>query len=244
MDLGFLKIIAKILGDEGNQIEEVKRAAAYNRMLSSFLLILLGAFSRNPWYVTGILAGLLCYIAMQNPKKIARILGPVAGSVGITVIFLLPAAFMGSPRSLTLVTMKVAQTVTVLSILRCDTRWKEMTAALSNLHVPDLFILILDTTIRFLVILGRYAIGIGEAVGLRRVGRRNWKNAGTAGILGVTWIKSQQMADETAQAMMCRCFNGSYKVRRRHRWNIRDTGMLLLDALVVLVFVCLERDLK
>jgi cobalt/nickel transport system permease protein len=52
------------------------------------------------------------------------------------------------------------------------------------------------------------------------------------------------MADETAQAMMCRCFNGNYKVRRRHRWNIRDTGMLLLDALVVLAFVCLERDLK
>ena len=88
--------------------------------------------------------------------------------------------------------------------------------------------------IRFLVILGRYMSRILEAVTLRRVGEENWKNAASGGILGLTYLKSQQMADHTAEAMACRCFDGDYRTFHRRKFTSHD---LLLTCSIPLLII-------
>ena len=75
--------------------------------------------------------------------------------------------------------------------------------------MPGVFVLTLDMTVRFLYLLGSFSNSVLEAVTLRRVGDQNWKNAGTGGILGNTFLKAQEMSQGTGEAMLCRCFDGT-----------------------------------
>ena len=97
-----------------------------------------------------------------------------------------------------------------------------MSEAMGEMHFPQILIMTLDTMVRFLVILGRFMGRVLEAVGLRKVGKDNWKNAGTGGILGVTYLKAQQMEVHTEEAMACRCFEGTYRSYRKRKFGRRD----------------------
>ena len=105
--------------------------------------------------------------------------------------------------------MKVLESVLVLTMLNEDVSWKNMTAAMRRFHMPGVFVLTLDMTVRFLYLLGSFSNSVLEAVTLRRVGDQNWKNAGTGGILGNTFLKAQEMSQGTGEAMLCRCFDGT-----------------------------------
>lgn len=60
--------------------------------------------------------------------------------------------------------------------------------------MPQIFILTIDMTVHFLVILGRVSNAIVEAVELRTCGKKNpnWKKAPTGGILGTTYLISKE----------------------------------------------------
>ncbi len=176
-------------------------------MLLAFLTILLCAFSSNGIFVLSAAAVLLLRLGLWEGEIIAEVLRTTLLAAGAAAVFLLPSVFLGSPASLGTVTGKVFLSVLVLSMLREAVPWKDMTAALAAFHMPKLFILTLDMTIRFLVLLGEFSNAMLEAVSLRRVGKRNWKNAETGGILGNTFVKSQRLAEQTQEAMACRCWS-------------------------------------
>lgn len=212
MNLKVMSLTAGIMNTEKRQSAAAQnRIAPALRLVVSVMAILLCAISRNAFFTGCVIAVELLRTAMMSAESIRGILKKTVLPVLFTGLIMIPAVFFGSPGTFGTVTMKVFESVLVLSILNEDTAWSEMTGALSHLHVPQLFIMTLDTTVRFLVVLGRYSNRLLEAVNLRRVGKKNWKNAGTGGVLGVTWLKSQQMLRANSEAMTCRCFNGIYR---------------------------------
>ena len=211
MNLALMRLIGRILRSDQRFYDDNStrpRPAAALRLLGAILCILLCAISRNAWFTLTVIAVELARVCMKPAKEIAHILRPVLLAVVFAAVFTLPAVVLGSPGSFGNVTMKVAESVLVLSVLNEEVSWKETTGALTAFHLPEVFIITLDSTIRFLVILGRFSNTMLEAVSLRRVGRKQWRNAGTGGILGTTFLKSQQMAQETSEAMICRGFTG------------------------------------
>ncbi len=96
-----------------------------------------------------------------------------------------------------------------------------MTGAFASLHLPSIFIYTLDSTIRYLFILGCFLAALSEAVWLRTFGKTNWRKAGTGGIMGTAALKSNQMAGRQYEAMLCRGFRGKYhtSVFRILRWK-------------------------
>lgn len=234
-----MRVIAHILSID--RIDAVHRgkwhAAPWVQLLTAFVCILLCALTRNMFFVYCILAVLLMELALLPAQEIPGVLRPVLTAALFTMLIMLPAVFLGQPKSMLTVSFKVCEAVLVLSLLNRRLSWKEVTGALGALHVPGIFLLTLDTAVRFLVILGRYAQQMLEAVSLRRVGEKNWRNAGTGGVLGTTFLKSQQMAQQTSEAMACRCFNGEYG--RRSRWKMKKADILhlLLIPAMILLFV-------
>lgn len=215
MNLSVMRLIARIFRSDQQSDGGGRSAAAHPaaclRLVGAFACILLCALSKNAWFTVSVLAVELLRTALKRPESVAHILRPVLVAVLFAAIFTLPAVFMGSPGSLGTVTMKVAESVLVLSVMNEEVSWKETTGALADFHLPDIIVLTLDSTIRFLVILGCFSEKMLEAVSLRRVGTKNWKNAGTGGILGTTFLKSQQLSQETSEAMICRGFTGDFR---------------------------------
>lgn len=245
MNLAIIKLIADIFRSDQNQYYRDEaahvRPSAPLRMAAVLCCILLCALSRNAWFTMFVLVAELLRTAMKPPVSVAHILRPVLVAVLFAVLFTLPAVFLGSPGSVGTITMKVAESVLVLSLMNEEVSWKETTGALQSFHLPGVVILTLDSTIRFLVILGRFSGKMLEAVSLRRVGRKNWRNAGTGGILGTTFLKSQDIAQKTSEAMLCRGFNGTYRsaFRTSGRFRKRHRRQLAADLAYCLVFPAL-----
>ncbi len=220
MNIQLMKLLATLLRRDGrvnggNREIGTKCGAAL--MLLAFLTILLCSVSVNGIFALSIAVLLLLRLGFLEGEIIAEVLKTTLLAAGAAAVFMLPSVFLGNPGSFGAVTGKVFVSVLALSMLREAVSWKDMTAALSSFHVPPLFILTLDMTVRFLVLLGRFSNAMLEAVSLRRVEKRSWKNAGTGGILGNTFVKSQQLAQQTQEAMACRCWSMDAQSQKPHR---------------------------
>ena len=139
------------------------------------------------------------------------------------------------------ISMKVLTTVLILALLNEDLRWQQITASFHALHVPQVFILTLDMTVRFLDLMGRISQAMYEAVTLRTVSssgkqydRSRMKAAG--GILGTVFLRSEIMAAEVAEAMECRCFDGTFRVYEKHKRGPADYIYALLIPLLLAAF--------
>ena len=211
MNMQLMKLLVVLLRRErqeaGRGVRLLAAECKAGLMLLTLLTILLSSISSNGVFVLSVAVVLLLRLGLWEGEIIAEVLKTTLLAAGAAAVFMLPSVFLGNPGSFGTVTGKVFLSVLVLSMLREAVPWKDMTAALSTFHVPAVFILTLDMTVRFLVLLGQFSDAMLEAVLLRRVGKRTWRNAGTGGILGNTFVKSQQLAEETQEAMACRCWS-------------------------------------
>jgi len=158
-----------------------------------------------------------------------------------TFIMLLPSLFIGSRNSSTLMTVKVFATVAVLNILTRTTRWNDITGALRFFHAPDLFILVLDITIKYIMMLGEYALSMLYSLKMRSVGKNRRKYTSLSGIAGTMFIKSREMAEDMYSAMECRGFTGEYKSHRSLRLGLADFGFILANIGIAFAYIYLER---
>lgn len=213
-----------------------QRPSAALRLLMALCCILLCALSRNAWFTTTVLAVELLRTALKPSESIAQILRPTAIAALFAAIFTIPAVFLGSPGSFGTIVMKVTESVLVLSLMNEEIPWKETTQALHFFHLPDVFIFVLDSTIRYLVILGRFSQQMLEAISLRRVGTKKWSNAGTGGILGTTFLKTRQYSQLTTEAMLCRGFTGNYAGRKNNRKTPANLAYCLLFPVLIVGF--------
>lgn len=213
------------------------------RLLTALLCIILCALSRNAVFVVGVIAAELLRLSFMPARRILHVLRTLLLPVLFSLLVMLPAVFLGHPGTMLTVTMKVLESVLVLSLLGEKLSWKDITAAFQTLHFPQIFLLTLDLTIRFLVILGKYCGELSEAVQLRSFpvdgnkgphhDRRRMSAAG--GVLGTAFLKSGRLSEETYEAMECRCFDGTYRTYSRHRLSVQD---LLYGLLIPFLLLC------
>ena len=236
MIMQIMKMISRLTEPEKRRQAENRVSPAF-RLCVAILTILLCALSKNAVFTGSVIVILLLRTAFLAPAEIAEVLGKTVLPVLFSALILLPAALLGQPGTLFTVTMKVFESVLLLALLNHSVSWKDMSEAMGEMHFPQILIMTLDTMVRFLVILGRFMGRVLEAVGLRKVGKDNWKNAGTGGILGVTYLKAQQMEVHTEEAMACRCFEGTYRSYRKRKFGRRDALYLLLVPAIAAWFV-------
>lgn len=222
MNIKVMRLLARLLKSDREAGTTKYNAAGC--LLLAFVTVLLCALSGNAVFPITIIAAELFRLSLRRPEAIAHVMGTVLLAAGAAAVFMLPAVFFGSPGSFGTVTMKVFESVLVLSMLGEDVPWKEMTAAMGKLRLPAVFVMTLDMTVRFLYLLGRFSNSVLEAVTLRQVGGKNWKSAGTGGILGNTFLKAQEMSKGTGEAMMCRCWDGEYAGHSADHEKERSSG--------------------
>lgn len=144
------------------------------------------------------------------PGKLLRqdILGALAAGV-FCLLLILPALLFWGAGPVMLLPLKTFLCVTALNLLQQHFSWHELTAALRRFYLPAEVIFILDTTLRYLVLLGDQASLLLTSLKLRSVGHNPKKHKAMAGIMGIVMQRSQRLSLEMAEAMRCRCFTGN-----------------------------------
>ncbi len=142
-------------------------------------------------------------LAFFSAAAIRQILSGTAGAVLISIFLLLPAVFMGILSTGKHYSESI-RIVTLVGILSAGTSWNKLTAGMRTFHVPSLFIFTLDITLKYISVLGEICVEILRSVSLRSVGKNPDKAKSFSGILGITFLKSSEMAEEMYAAMCCR----------------------------------------
>lgn len=233
-----LGVLAKLKWNAGK--DRRFSASPSLKLCYTFLFILLTACSKNYLFSLIMVAGTILALASYPASAMKQILSGTIGAVLFSIFILLPAVFMGNPQILLTIGTKVFLSVTLIGMLSAGTAWNKLTASLRAFHIPDIFIFTLDITLKYIAVLGKICMEILTSLRLRSIGQNKKKAKAFSGILGISFLKSREMADEMYAAMCCRGFVGEYKTGRKYAFRKQDIFYIFSMIAVVGLFVYLE----
>ena len=233
-----LGVLAKLKWNAGK--DRRFSASPSLKLCYTFLFILLTACSKNYLFSLIMVAGTILVLASYPASAMKQILSGTIGAVLFSIFILLPAVFMGNPQILLTIGTKVFLSVTLIGMLSAGTAWNKLTASLRAFHIPDIFIFTLDITLKYIAVLGEICMEILTSLRLRSIGQNKKKAKAFSGILGISFLKSREMADEMYAAMCCRGFVGEYKTGRKYAFRKQDIFYIFSMIAVVGLFVYLE----
>lgn len=138
---------------------------------------------------------------------------------------------------------RVGASVSLAVLLVVTTPWADLLKALSVLHVPEVFVLILGMTYRYIFLFLRTLDHMLLSRKSRTVGdtsageQRQWIVASIGVLLG----KSFQMSNEVYQAMLSRGFSGRVRTFNDYRMKPRDWAMGALTFALIAAALVLDR---
>lgn len=174
------------------------------------LLLLVVVTARTPAFLWTVLGGELVFMTALTGAQLRKIIAGALTAAVFCLLLVLPAVVFWGPGPSLLLPFKTFLCVVALNLLQQYFSWHEITAALRRFHLPPEVIFILDTTLRYLVVLGDQASLLLTSLKLRSVGHNPRKHKAMAGIMGIVVQRSQRLSLEMAEAMRCRCFTGEY----------------------------------
>ena len=233
-----LGVLAKLKWNAGK--DRRFSASPSLKLCYTFLFILLTACSKNYLFSLIMVAGTILALASYPASAMKQILSGTIGAVLFSIFILLPAVFMGNPQILLTIGTKVFLSVTLIGMLSAGTAWNKLTSSLRAFHIPDIFIFTLDITLKYIAVLGEICMEILTSLRLRSIGQNKKKAKAFSGILGISFLKSREMADEMYAAMCCRGFVGEYKTGRKYAFRKQDIFYIFSMIAVVGLFVYLE----
>ncbi|MCR5756541.1 MAG: energy-coupling factor transporter transmembrane protein EcfT [Selenomonas sp.] len=186
------------------------------------------------------LALVLVLSCFLSGRAIRQILQGAMVAMFFSLLLVLPALWLGSGGTVLLLPFKTFLTVSSLALLRQYLPWNKLTQALCFFRVPQEVIFILDTTLRYVALLGEMAGDMLIALKLRSVGRNQRKQQALGSILGRLFLRSQEMSQAMYEAMVCRGFTGEYSSVESGKLQRADIMLCLLCILYMYLFLQLE----
>ncbi len=187
---------------------------------------------KRVWFALPFFTGLIVLPALfmtPGPALLKLPFGLMITRTGvITVLFLL---------------LRVSTSVSLTLLLILTTPWNTVLSALSILHIPDVFILILGMTYRYVYLLLHIANDMFLSRKSRMVGRLSTSENQRmlAAISGTLLSKSLNMSTEVYLAMQSRGFRGSIVTLKPFRMQAKDWFWLALLLGLALLAVILAR---
>ena len=221
--------------------------------LAGLLLMIVAAVLSHRLVVTGAIFAVALLLAVVSGRLVLRTIATLWGGVLLfTGAIVLPALFTTPGKALWIVPgtgwivtvsgwtsvahliVRAETTATLASLMVLTTRWTHLLKALRIMHVPNVLVVILGMTHRYIFLMLQLAHSYFEARRARMVGklkdaqRRSIAVSGAAVLLS----KSMQLTGDVYESMQARGFRGAAYTLHEFRMNSRD--WLVLGGFVML----------
>ncbi len=211
-------------------------------LLATVLLILTLVLAQHTAYLWAVGAGEAVLLCLLPARTLRRVLAGALLATLFCALIVLPALWLGNGQRVLLLPAKTFLTVTALNLLQQNFAWHSLTHACRQLRVPGVIIFILDTTLRYIVLLGEEAAQLLTALKLRSIGHNPHKGRAIGGLIGVLLLRSQQMSLDMYDAMRCRCFTGDYPAPPA-RWQPHTADLLVAVLLLLYLYLFCRLEL-
>jgi cobalt/nickel transport system permease protein len=133
--------------------------------------------------------------------------------------------------------LRVAACVSLAILLILTTRWADLLKSLRVLGVPNVFILVLAMTYRYVFLLLHTANGMFLARKSRMVASTSGKEQRwwIVSAIGVLMNRSFRMSEEVYQAMLARGFNEEVRTLTEYRLRALDVALLITALLIAIL---------
>ncbi|MDF2882975.1 MAG: ABC-type cobalt transport system, permease component CbiQ [Clostridiaceae bacterium] len=226
--------IVSIIRQNKNQDRLVYSINPTLKILSIIVLVLCVSISRSFSYLGIVDMYVLINLLLMEKKSRKRILFNSFMFPLITLIALIPSMLHGNIYNSLLLFQKLIITILLMNLLSHNTKWSEISKSLKLLYIPDIFIWIMDITIKYIVLLGEHSINLLYALKLRSIGITSNKYNSLIGIMGNLFIKSYKISEEMFHAMECRGFAGEYTAKVNLKLKKIDYVYLTINILLVI----------
>lgn len=213
----------------------------YLKFISTFIFVLILSLARNMTFILILDEIILIGVLILNKESVKRILSLSFLSIFFTGVILIPSILLGNAFNSFLILLKVLGSVMCAGVLSFSTKWNDIIKSLKLVFVPDIFIFVLDITLRYIYILSEMSRDMMYALKLRSIGRNNKKYISISSIMGSLFIRSKMMGDEMLSAMECRGFTGDYKSKAIFKLALRDALYGTIILLVVFMYLSFGR---
>ena len=236
--LCLLEVLSKIKTQ--NTYNEKYSELTSLKLIFTFLLIILTSCSKNFFFVLLIISGILVRLCFLKGDKLLKIFKLQLCALSISALVLSPSAIlMHNYSNFFFIISKIYISTTLMIIFSMTTQWNSLSSSLKKLKVSDTFIFIFDLTLKYIILLGNLSLNMLTALKLRSIGVNNHKQRAISSILGTTFIKSTEMAEEMLYAMECRGFTGEYKIHSPKIYKPIFTRYLIYSLIAIILFVYL-----
>lgn len=232
-----LKVLSKIKKEDS----KIKAKGFYKlspilKLSFTIAVIVFVSLSRSKLFLGLVCVFTLLSLLLLKKEDYKRIFLTVTIFSLFTAVMLMPSILMGNLENSVLMIIKVFTTIVLANILSYSTRWNELSKALKLFFIPDIFILVLELTLRYIYILGEAAAEMLQALKLKSVGKNDKKYGSLSAIAGNLFLKSKDMGEELYSAMECRGFTGEYGTGLRIKVGIGDMIYIAYNAVLITAY--------
>lgn len=135
--------------------------------------------------------------------------------------------------------LRTGDSLSFAFLLLVSTRWKDLMAGLSGLHIPDGFIAILNMAYRYIFLTASSGTKMMQARWLRTTGKirsgENRKYVG--GVFGLLFIKVHRVSEEVYQAMVLRGYRGVFGGTELRKLRMLDVLFMIVSIVIIMVLL-------
>ncbi|MHB1127010.1 MAG: cobalt ECF transporter T component CbiQ [Bacillota bacterium] len=198
----------------------------------------LSFFTRRVWLVVPLFTGVMVIPALFNvfrPGDPLLVLIDFGHPVRL-LFWDIPEQITMTRQGLTgavLLILRVGASVSLVVLLTLTTRWHMLLKALAVLRVPNIFLMVLEMTYRYIFVLLNVTIDMFTARKSRTVGRIPGREQRRfiSGVVGNIFGKAYSLSEEVHQAMLSRGYTGEPKILAPLKWRAIDWLWLGLTVL-------------
>jgi cobalt/nickel transport system permease protein len=206
------------------------------KIFFTVLMILFLALSRNIHYVLIVDSVILLTASLLALKDIRNIFAVSAVVFAFSTVILLPSALTGNFSNSLMILLKIAGCVTLVNMLSHTSKMDDITLSLGMFCLPDVVILIIDLTFKYIVILGDLSVDMLLSLKLRSIGKNRRKRHSFSSLIGVLFLKSKEMSEDAYDAMQCRGFDSGYGRKLKFTVKPVDLAYVIANLSVIGLF--------
>ncbi|MCY6960437.1 energy-coupling factor transporter transmembrane component T [Clostridium brassicae] len=237
--ISILKVLSRIRRRGMHSYKFLYRLNPTLKVIFTFLNIIFLSLSRSFVYTLLFDICGICFVFTLDSEERKNILVISITIPIFTLIMLIPSYLSGNVVNSTLILIKVIGSIISINILSYTTKWDHVTKALKFLRIPDLFIWVMEITIKYIVVLGERSVEMLYALKVRSVGKNNRKYNSLSKIMGNMFLKSKEMGEEMFSAMECRGFTGEYYTSLKFNLTKNDIIYIGMNLIFIIIFIVL-----
>lgn len=232
----FFKIINDIKKEEqGNTY--IYKINVTVKMFSIGLNILLIALSRNLVFLALLNISLFFLLfGIEKNKRLRIILMSLIFPI-FTSIILIPAIIKGNIFYSSLLIYKVFINILLINIISATATRQAFIRSLKFLLVPDMFIWIMELTLKYILLLAEYSLEVLQSLKIKTIGKSKETKKSLFPIMGNMFLNSVKLSEEMIGAMECRGFTGEYHYKQKIKLKSLDYIYIGVNIIILLLFI-------